>query len=235
MKKNRFVGALLVAAALLPMFAHAKDSKLGIYVTPKFVFAATKLKNVWGHETSTPAYHEAKKRSDDNFGGSLAIGYDFRKNHNIPVRAELEYAILSKAEGTSAQSGFPVTYSQRAQTLFLNAFYDIDTGTKFTPYVGAGIGVAFVKADGSLDFTSMVPPRGVRSYDSRTSNNFAWNLGIGVAYEITRCVKLDVGYRFVNLGKASTNWTDIDGDWQERAGSGRMQQHQISAGVRISF
>lgn len=36
--------------------------------------------------------------------------------------------------------------SVRNQNVMLNAYYDFNTGTKFTPYVGGGIGLAHLKA-----------------------------------------------------------------------------------------
>ena len=223
MKIKKIAGVLALAGLLSPMFANAQDSQLGVYIAPKFVYGATRIKNVYFEDETSRVRHE--NVSDDSFGGSFAIGYDFRQKYNTPIRAEMEYAVLSKAKRSGESLGNPASYSQRAQTLFLNAYYDIDTGTKFTPYVGAGMGMAFVKTKAYYEPVT---------YDSRTSNNFAWNLGLGLAYEITRNVKLDAGYRFVDLGKAGTNWT-AHGGGQERFHSGRMQQHQFSVGVRIGF
>jgi opacity protein-like surface antigen len=66
--------------------------------------------------------------------------------------------------------------------------------------------------------------------------NFAWNVGLGVGYQITPNVALDVGYRYVDLGKASTKWTNaiyLPGD--VRTQSKNMVQHQIGIGLRIGF
>ena len=64
----------------------------------------------------------------------------------------------------------------------LNAYYDIDTGTKFTPYVGAGIGMARLKAkiDDETDF-------------SKSKTTFAWQVGAGISYAMTENVSLDAG------------------------------------------
>lgn len=39
---------------------------------------------------------------------------------------------------------------QNIQTLMLNAYWEFHNSTKFTPYIGAGIGLAFLQTDGSV-------------------------------------------------------------------------------------
>ena len=72
-------------------------------------------------------------------------------------------------------------------SVMLNAYYDIDTGTKLTPYVGAGIGMARLK--GSI--------KGDDANASKSKTTFAWQVGAGVSYAMTDNLALDAGYRYL--------------------------------------
>ena len=64
-------------------------NKLGVYVAPKFVYGFTQMNGMraQGDEGSL----RIGNKSDNAWGGALAIGYDFYRQNRIPVRAELEY------------------------------------------------------------------------------------------------------------------------------------------------
>jgi len=72
------------------------------------------------------------------FGGFLVAGYDFSKRLNVPARTEQEYAAFTKAKAVSDMWGDKLEQSYSIQTMFAN--YDINTGTKFTPYAGRRYG-----------------------------------------------------------------------------------------------
>ena len=234
---KRIMGLMIMASVLMfPLTAKAADSQLGIYVAPKIIYGLTYMKDVKHKEVwyGTPDPWNMGSHQDNTFGGSLAAGYDFSKKLNVPVRAELEYAAFTKAEAEDMLWGVTYSYqSNNIQTLFANVYYDINTGTKFTPYVGAGIGAGFIRAKGYYYDNRYIT-------DSKTVTNFAWNIGLGLGYEITKNVALDIGYRFADLGKAKTGRDD----WEWRTsypGDGfqmktkRIYQHQFSMGARFTF
>lgn len=80
-------------------------------------------------------------------------------------------------------------------TLFANGYVDFGQFGAFRPYVGAGVGVAFHHL-GSVDL-----PIGS---SSGNSTSFAWNAQAGVVFDLTDRLALDVGYRYVDLGKAKS-------------------------------
>jgi len=236
MKSIKSIIGLMVMAGMLmfPLKAIAADGQLGIYVAPKVIYGLTYMKDVKYQEFLTAGYRGWSMGShwDSTFGGSLAAGYDFSKKLNVPVRAELEYAVFSKAEAEKELWG-DTTFRQlnNIQTLFVNVYYDINTGTRFTPYVGAGMGAGFIRTKGWANW------RGgdITNTGSRTETNFAWNIGMGLGYEITKNIALDVGYRFADLGKVQTNLFDWGGgDWWGME-TKRIYQHQFSMGARFTF
>jgi opacity protein-like surface antigen len=92
----------------------------------------------------------------------------------------------------------------------LNGYIDLGTWYGVTPFVGAGVGVAFNKAWGGTDI-GVAQPNGASPSQavggmlaSNTTANLAWSLQAGVDFAVTRNLKLELGYRFLDYGKFST-------------------------------
>ncbi|MCL2389995.1 MAG: outer membrane beta-barrel protein [Endomicrobia bacterium] len=218
--------------------AFAFDGKSDIYVTPKIIYGATFMKDAKYVETSGGKDDLGNNRSSA-FGGSLAVGYDLSEKVKAPVRAELEYSYSeAKAEASyKVEAVIPYfndyKWSKRIQTLFLNAYYDINTGTKVTPYAGAGLGAGFIKTEAEALWDGGAV--GNEKIDLVTVTDFAWNIGLGLGYRINNNIILDIGYRFVDLGKADTDWGYSSTTYDWRIVADRLYQHQFSIGARISF
>ena len=153
------------------------------------------------------------------FGG--AVGYDFGD-----FRVDVEVAYLS-VRGDVTFSG---KKDDKADNLTLavvagtaNAWYDIDTGTPFTPYVGAGAGGANVSA------TIKDTP----DYKG-TGWAFAYLGGAGVTYAITPQIEIDLGYRLLGaLGVEVTHANyvpDVDASFTPS-----IMTHRLALGVRFAF
>jgi opacity protein-like surface antigen len=234
MKKFIVLSALLGVLAVAPhSSAFAADAggsdQIGIYVAPKFVYGLTHISGAKG-EAPGESRHLGT-HNDSAFGGSIAVGYDFEKQFAVPVRAEIEYAGFSQVEAKRHFSGDEDTLKQtyNIHTLFANAYFDIDTSTLVTPYVGAGLGTAFITSKAKLKDDDSGE---VISTGAKTRTNLAWNVGTGVGFDFTDNITLDVGYRFVGLGSAKTK-TQEDGDWHGKTDG--LYQHQFSTGVRFTF
>ncbi|MGY6552679.1 MAG: P44/Msp2 family outer membrane protein [Erythrobacter sp.] len=106
--------------------------------------------------------------------------------------------------------------------LFANVFYDIETGTAFKPYVGAGAGVQWV----DVDFR----PSGV-DVGSGVQAGIAYQLMAGASYEITPKVDLFGQYTY----RANGNRADIDLDLLPATLGVQNHQSLITAGVRVKF
>ncbi|MGX8716917.1 MAG: outer membrane protein, partial [bacterium] len=66
------------------------------------------------------------------------------------------------------------------------------TCTPWTPYVGAGIGLSYLKADfGEVDVLG----------GSKSVYNLAWQVMAGVAYDINENWTVEAGYRLFNTSK----------------------------------
>jgi opacity protein-like surface antigen len=221
-----------VAFADDPAGSQAGGGQVGIYVAPKFVYGLTHISGSKivpdGERSFSTGTH-----NDSAFGGSIAVGYDFEKQFALPVRAEIEYAGFSQVEAkrhlnVPGDSG-TVTQTYNIHTLFANAYFDIDTSTLVTPYVGAGLGTAFITSKAKYNPDDSAEPR--QRAGAKTKTNLAWNVGTGVGFDFTDNVTLDVGYRFVGLGSAKTK--TFEDDWHGKTDG--LYQHQFSTGVRFTF
>lgn len=253
---KRIIGVLTLAGMLaIPSAGFAANEQTGIYVAPKFVYSLTQMnstkaqENVYNRSDNSliePIHFSLGNKNDSTFGGSFAIGYDFEKKFSIPVRAEIEYAIFSNADAKKSflvpdRNGTDIDtdiwkFKFGVQTLFLNAYWDINTGTKFTPYVGAGFGMGIIKHKADVDGWNP----GDRDFSdhifSKTKSTFAWNLGAGLGYDINDNWTIDAGYRFVWLGSVKSNTTLPDGSNEHRIeAKSKLYQHQISIGIRYTF
>jgi opacity protein-like surface antigen len=131
--------------------------------------------------------------------------------------------------------------------LLANGYIDLGTWQGFTPYLGAGAGVAWAQANQSVNFTLLdgVPcqamcgfmdPAGTfvfSDFDRSGSNlryHFAWALMAGVAVAVAEHVQLDVGYRFLNLGTTS-GISSVTGT----SASQRVIANEVRAGLRYTI
>ena len=127
------------------------------------------------------------------------------------------------------------------QTLFFNAYWDFKNDSPVTPYVGAGLGIAFVdsKASGSTDYTiGGADFSGSSSTNYKLNTNFAWNVGAGVAWELNELLALDLGYKFASLGKTKSRESSYEGLAETVSYKSKvtdLYMHQVMLGLRFTF
>jgi opacity protein-like surface antigen len=129
---------------------------------------------------------------NDGYLADLKAGWRFGG-----PRVELELAYRNNEVDSFGPSGSvgPGAGSLNATTLMANAFYDFDTGTRVTPYVGVGIGGADVKAD---DIRRDIPSSSCcTGIVSGGSTGWAWQAIAGVAIRMTNQLSLTLDYRYL--------------------------------------
>ena len=152
--------------------------------------------------------------------------------------------------GTASQASCDSTTSASATGLELmaNAYADLGTFVGFTPYVGAGAGAVKVKYDDvnvshgcTLNGTACANSfyNSEASYDGATSWRFAYSLMAGVSYDISRNLKIDLGYRFLDVdgGDAYSYSGDVaaNGQLGLSAEDDGFQRHSVQAAIRYSL
>ena len=213
--KKFCLSALLAAVLMLPGFAQAETT--GVYVTPKFVLnmQSTEIEAL-GASTGT--------LDDTTAGGALAVGYDFSQKFNVPVRAELEFGAFGALSEEESYDIVSAKAEVGIKTLLANVYWDIADYNGFTPYVGAGLGMAWVKTELSASVAGL----GSASIDD-TKTVFAGQLGFGCSYDFNDRIALDLGYRCLIVGDGEVEYAGLSFDSKDNIA------HQIMLGVRFSF
>ena len=237
----------------------------GIYFAPKFLLGIQNSGDVSSSRAhpspdgSDPPVGDRAFRqySEATFGGALAVGYNFAPQHSIPIRTEIEFALRSNTSNKrkfstitpgSKSPGDPETWrgkqTTNLSTLFFNAYYDFNTGTPFTPYLGGGLGMAFnftsIKGNSFYDGPDSTDKYPWRSGSKDTyDTSFAWNLGAGLAYAFTENIAVDLGYRFIGTGfneRKMTLRTSTDGTDAGSIKYGAAPYiHEFYLGARFTF
>ncbi len=164
--------------------------------------------------------------SQNTVGLGFMAGYDFYATSDMPVRAEIEYSFRSnfKSEGNMNFGSVNVQnhLDYNLHTVLANVYYDFYNESAFTPYVGGGIGIAFL--DGHAEVN-----HGGRQYSSEIDDTlFAWHVGAGVGVAINEYVTADLGYRYLGT---STAHGEIGGNEVKTD----ISAHEFSVGVRFGF
>lgn len=80
-----------------------------------------------------------------------------------------------------------------------NAYVDLGTWHGITPFIGGGVGGAYNRVYGVYDFDpSDLGGGGITS--SNSDVNFAWAIHAGLAYDVSPNFKVELAYRYLNLG-----------------------------------
>jgi len=134
-----------------------------------------------------------------------------------------------------------------ATSFMANAYVDLGTFARFTPYVGAGAGLTLASWNSLQGTLNCVPgavacsalPITETSNDGISSWRFTYALMAGVAYDISDNLKVDLGYKYrhVNGGdmfrfSASEQGLGASGAQGSDSGFG---QHEVRVGLRYAL
>ncbi len=138
MKSLKLMGIALSACVLLaPIHAHAAVEK-GWYVGSQLD---------WSFQDEAEAsLSNVTNDVDYNTGWGLSGEVGYAWGNGLRTAGELVYrnATVDGVTGTGAGASGGGLHNT---AMMANMYYDIETGTRFTPYIGAGVGGSFVDAD----------------------------------------------------------------------------------------
>ncbi|HLG45614.1 MAG TPA: OmpA family protein [Reyranella sp.] len=199
MKRSLAVAAL---AAALPLGAQAQSVQ-GVYVGVEgglnWMFNNSFTTNIGIPALLGNATIGAPTTTSFNTGWAVGgvVGYDF-----VGPRVELE-GLFHQNNGTISSAGvalFGATSSGSGNiavnqtTVMANAYYDFWADQAFTPYIGAGVGVAFINTTGqSSSFSGGI---GNTSSISSNSTQFAYQYMMGIGYKITPNLRVNLEGRY---------------------------------------
>jgi OmpA-OmpF porin, OOP family len=147
------------------------------------------------------------------FGG--ALGYRFPW-----VRLELNGSYRKfdtdkvKAQGQSVSGNGDATAVVGLFNVYVDP--DLDLGVPVHPYLGGGIGGAYVKLDTGDDAPLSIDDE---------AGAFAWNLAAGLSYDVMEHITLSAGYRYLRFEGVDTGDVDVDD----------ITSHEVLIGLRCTF
>ncbi|KXF76220.1 hypothetical protein ATN84_15105 [Paramesorhizobium deserti] len=176
----------------------------------------------------------------------FSIGAGYRFNRYLRADATLGYWNRD-VFGSTAFSDvlfFDDTSKISAWELMANAYVDIATWGKITPYIGGGLGFTRVKY-GTLKNRAFCYEPSIcgNSYEADhgglSSTRFTWALMAGATVDITANTKLDFGYRYSHIkGGKAFGWDAFDqaaGATGPQGYDDGFSVHQVRVGLRYEF
>ena len=129
------------------------------------------------------------------------------------------------------------TGSVRSAVFLANGYVDLGTWYGLTPYVGAGVGLAHNMSGITTD--RAIGNTGGGYSNGAANSNFAWALMTGVAYNVNQHLKLELGYRYLNLGSYNSGTIvcqplNVAGCTQENQHI-KIASHDLRFGMRWMF
>jgi opacity protein-like surface antigen len=164
---------------------------------------------------------EQKGINDSVFIGG-GIGYQY----NSWLRFDFtgEYRMTARFRAVGSYSGaadfcagggkcFDVYDGHHNAAVFLaNGYVDLGTWWKLSPFVGAGVGMAYHRIHDFWDLGLNSDGTTGRGFASAHSSwKFAWALHAGVAYNVSSQLKVELAYRYLNMGDVRTGIVDCVG------------------------
>lgn len=180
---------------------------------------------------------------NERFGKSMMLGAGVGYKFNNWLRADItaewrkEYDFKATNSGTAYVQGFSDERARfSARTYMLNGYIDLGTWSGLSPYIGAGIGVSTKDIRNwtteVVCFTALCTPSARSATLPNTSKNgMSWALMAGTAIQVTDALAFDLGYRFLNLGGATTK-TDAFGVSAKVAD---VKVNEVRLGLRYMF
>ncbi|MCL1902498.1 MAG: porin family protein [Alphaproteobacteria bacterium] len=151
---------IILSLALIGIAVSANAARYDNYLSLKVGY-------VWGDVTDYPD-------SIDGVGARLAIGQNYRTNDWLSVRGEVEAGYHSQKEGI---------LSVRPISALINLYADFGPRAWLAkPYIGAGIGGAYITAKAGRD--------------SDSDLGIAWNGQVGVTFDFADDLKMDLSARY---------------------------------------
>ncbi len=186
MRRYITIGLLTASAALLPQLAAADMQDRGFYVGLGTGLSMPSDADITGGGVSLDAEYDAGYHFGGTFGYRYGNGF----------RSELEASFGRNS--FDALNGVSTTGRASTSQLMINALYDYENASAFTPYVGLGAGLYSYEAEN-------VP--GVAGGVLNDEGDYGWAAQgiVGASYEVNPWFELFSQYQYVHAQDAELN------------------------------
>jgi opacity protein-like surface antigen len=210
-------GGSMKDSAYMP--AMQQPAARGIYLRGDFSYANQDLGSIY----EPPAYTLSQPTIESTRSFGLGVGRYFSNN----VRGDLTFDWRSEAKVRGNVNDSLATvqgervFGVKNVVALANLYYDFDTRSHFTPYIGVGLG--FARNTTTAGHVNIAYPTGSNcdpagptptetcsaTFEGRTKTNAAGALMAGFSAKLHDRLHLDAGYRFLYLGGANTGDINI--------------------------
>lgn len=242
---------LLLLLPLAPALADGDRADSGSYLAVRagsvFTDPATSLlvRVSDDYGSGDPIFYDSSFTYGVGVGINAAAGYAFGA---LRLEAELSYTATDLGywewEARDAQGRFlNQTFVLRrldATGLTANLWYDVDTGTVFTPFLGAGAGAVFQFAN-EAEWPVSQGSAGLDNYEFLWATGFAltYHLGAGIGVEVDARVDASFGYRLSTMLESQLSdertYVTASGDtakYTRTHHTPTVLQHRLTLGLR---
>ena len=180
---------LLVGSVLVPLQAKAGDAPLPAQPA---AFDTVNYSGIYVRGDIGASFLSSGNSFPSSYVGDAGIGYAFDQNY----RADITYNFTGNYALSPAGN-------LSTNMVLGNFYYDFRNQSPITPYVGVGAGYGWENGSNGVP----------------NAQGVAVGFAAGVAFDMTRNLALDVGYRFHDILANNQN----------------TPEHQIAAGLRVKF
>ena len=163
--------------------------------------------NNFGTITEAPNYTESNTHITSNRAWGGGVGMHFTPNIRGDLTLDMSNAASINGDVTNGGATVQGTRHFGVKRLvgLANLYYDVDTNTRFTPYIGVGLGFARNTTTAGDIAIAGCPGTCSATMDSATKTNAAGALMAGFTTKLAERWSLDAGYRFLYTGDAHTS------------------------------
>ena len=207
---------------------------------------------------------------DKGLSVGVGAGYRFNKFFRVDATAEFRgsigFAAVDKYEfftqsdpfcegydGFGNCTGFTTTTVKKlrnnfyrgslsSQVYLANAYADLGTFGRITPFIGAGIGAARHSISGVHDWDPTSFDGGAYTKGHSSNWDLAYALHAGLGFKASKNLTLEAGYRYLNLGDAvGEHFTEVNTSPCCAAGTfdghelKDIDSHEVRLGMRWEF
>lgn len=193
------------------------------------------------------------------YGGSFNYGLGFGYRFTDWIRADVTLdrfdmpasgtaALATPCPGQAAGTTCNAEFASRvsAYSLMANAYVDLGTFARFTPYVGLGAGVTRARwFNATVDYNCVPGAMACAAGNPQaelgglTGYRFTYAAMAGVAFDINKNFKLDLGYKFRAVGGGNShNFSAADqaaGATGAQVTAPGFMSHEVKLGLRYEL
>tara|TARA_R110002020_G_scaffold5179_2_gene21905 strand:+ start:3291 stop:4121 length:831 start_codon:yes stop_codon:yes gene_type:complete len=214
--------------------------------------AATNYSIFTAGPTYTPASFDSSSL-DSDWSGSAGVGYNFTDYFRGDLTFDYTKGSFTGATSSAVPCGGGAgtgcasvdTQDFKQYGFMANAYVDLGTFAGFTPYVGAGAGITRVTW-GTLNSDYNCTGVGCGAVPIASTTNpgleswrFTYALMAGMSYDITKDLKVDLGYKYSKIddgGQFGYSAAQAAlGAAGAQANDNGFEKHEVRVGLRYSL